>query len=701
MLLPPQKTPPPTHTTRCNIIWYIFFITLLIFCYHNSFQASWHFDDVANIILNTPLHLKELRATSLKQTFFAYPDSPDKLFRPISNLSIGINWFLGQNRVFGYHLVNFIIHVLTSLFLYQTCLLLLSTPRIGNNYQKSKFFIAALAATFWAINPIQTQAITYIVQRMAAMATLFTIIGIWCYLKARCRQLVNKRAYLYFLGTCLSFLLAIGSKENAVVFPASILLVELLFFQQTVRINKQTVLLSVAGFILILIFTLILVGPDFFQQIISSYDNRDFTLSQRVLTEARIVVYYLSLLLYPSPLRLSLTHDVQLSASLFSPPTTLSAILILMALTILPFFYHKKFPFLSFAILFFLLNHIIESTFIPLELFFEHRNYLPSLFLFLPLAVVISITVEKYQRKNKLLSMVIVSSVTLLIILLCMGTIARNAVWQTEKSLWTDSLTKAPNTARSYNNLAHVYLFQDKNYKKAFELSFASLDKYTPTPWKSRVRAHNIMALSMNAIGNYKQALIFYDKALSFAEKEHIIKSETLFLKTKTQWLFGQKEAALQAMANLVEGAPHNAIFLQRYGEMLITADKTTDGLIILKNALAKSSLHNWEYKRTLLDLSLTYSKLDSSTKSHFFLAFAQRLGVPPTPAAFCQLEISLHAEQTDQIIQAWKALLSQHTWPELIAILEETSPKRPTLPLDYPRLRQYAIDWLATRKKI
>lgn len=699
MSSPVQRTEYNPCGNKHNIVLYTLLILLLLICYHNSFQASWHFDDIANIVLNAPLHIDNLSTTSLKQTFFAYPDQPDKLFRPVSNLTFGINWYVGGERVFGYHLVNFIIHVLTALFLYHTCLLLLNSPGFSNRYRKNKFIIAGLATLLWAVNPVQTQAITYIVQRMALLATLFSIIGIWCYLKARCLQPVSKKSLFYYLGTCVSFLLAIGSKENAVVFPASLVLIELFFFQQTIRFNKQNIFLLITGLALILIFTLLLVGPDFFPGLVNSYESRDFTLWQRVLTEARIVIFYISLLLYPSPLRLSITHDVEISTSLFSPVTTLPAVLSLVLLTTLAFVYHKRYPLLSFAILFFLLNHIVESTVIPLELLFEHRNYLPSLFLFLPLAAGICIMLERYKKKSRMVYVSIISGVILFIVLLSLGTINRNNVWLTERSLWTDSLTKAPESARSYINLAHGYLFQDKNYKKAFELNYLSLDKQSPTPWKDRLRAYNSMAIIMTRVGNYEQALLFYDKALNFAKKDSTLKSEVLFQRVKTQWLYGQTDPALNGMAKLIDTWPNKGNFLQLYGEMLVTAGRTTEGLVILKKALANSSVQSLEYKLTLLDLSLVYGKLDSPQKSNFFLAFARKLDAPLIPSALCQLENSLRAEQTASADHAWEILLSQLSWPSLIAILEETYPERPTLPLNYSLLQQYATDWLAARK--
>ena len=693
----------PDSRHRTGSFLYLFIFTILLLCYGNSFQAGWHFDDFINILGNQPLHIKDLSPASLKQTFFAYPEYPGKLLRPVSNLSFALNGFVGKSNVFGYHLVNFLIHFFATILLYQSCVLLLSSPRFGSSrYQNSKYQIAAIAALFWALNPIQTQAIIYIVQRMAALAALFYIMGIWCYLKARLTIGSRKRAMAWYAAMLFSFFLAICSKENAVIFPASIVLIELIFFQQEIRCTRKNILILTGGCTLILGSILFLVGPGFFNNIVQSYADRDFTLQQRVLTEARIVVDYLGMLFYPSPARLSLTHDVQLSTSLFSPPTTLAAVLFLVTLTILPFFYFKRYPLLSFAVLFFLLNHIVESTILNLELVFEHRNYLPSLFLFLPIATGIARLQKRFQEKRPLAGFTINFAVIIILVMLGIGTIERNKAWHTEKSLWTDSLEKAPLTARSYINLAHGYLFDDKNYQKAFELNYLSLDKYAPNPWKARLPAYNNMATIMVRINNFEQAMIFYNKALS-ASAEHPdspSRSEVIFDKGRLQWITGQDDMALQTLAQLTDAWPYNGTYQQFYGDLLMAADRTDEAIPFLQQTLKFSKMSSPEYQMAILDLSLLYARVGIPQKAKFYGRLAQQIQVPLVPAALCLLENSILLEQPEKAEYAMKKLLSQLTWPAFMAALTTRTPDSPTLPLNYPMLRQYALNWITEQQQ-
>jgi len=675
---------------------------MLLICYHNSFLASFHFDDIANIILNTPLHLEHLTLSSIKQTFFAYPEATGKLLRPVSNFTIALNWFFGRDNVLGYHLVNFSIHVCTTLFLFHTCILILNTPVFANRYRQNALPIAALAALLWAVNPLQTQAVVYIVQRMASLTTLFYLAAIWSYLKARLLPVSTGRRMIYYFCTCLAFLLAIGSKENAILFPFSLLLIEIIFFQKNIRCDKKTLLYAFSALSVIGIFTLLLASPGFFSHLLASYDNRNFSPWQRLLTESRIVLFYLSLIFYPSPLRLSITHDIQLSTSLFAPITTIFSVLTLLLFTVLPLIYRRKYPLLSFAILFFLLNHIVESSIIPLELLFEHRNYLPSLFLFLPPAAASYALLERCKDTSRPIYLTTVSGFIAIIILFMLGTIARNSVWQTERSLWADSLQKAPRTVRSYVNLAHVYLFQDKNYKKAFELNFLSLDKYSPTPWKDRLRAYNNLGYIMTRVGNYPEALTFYDKALA-ASKAHpgnSMDQHVLFGKIQAQQLSGKIDTAIQSATKLVQDNPGTGSYLQLLGDLLIRTGDNDRALTVLHMALVYSSSQSFEYQMALLDLSLIYGRLGSPLKANFFTTIAGRLGTPAIPTYLCILENNVRAHHDKKADQALRILLSQLTWPHLVGIIEKRIPDRPILPLTEKILEQYMSDWLTDQQK-
>ena len=324
----------------------ILILFTVVLAYTNSLFCSWHLDDVINILNNTPLHLRELNLKTITGTFFAYPENTGIFYRPISCLTFGLNWFFNEDNVFGYHLVNLAVHLISTLFLYKTIISLLDLPVFGKKYQTSRFFIAVVATLLWALNPVNTQAVTYIVQRMTSMAGMFYIIGIWAFIQGRKYQNeTGKIQFIYYLASCVAFLCAIGSKEHAVTFPIILLIIEFLFFQRySDSLYRNSIYLLLCIAVIICTGIVLLGSPDRLISVFSSYENRSFSLLERVLTESRIMLWYLSILFYPSPSRLSIEHYTELSTSLFSPASTFFSITGLTILIALGFIQRRKKP---------------------------------------------------------------------------------------------------------------------------------------------------------------------------------------------------------------------------------------------------------------------------------------------------------------------------------------------------------------------
>lgn len=165
----------------------LFFLAAVFCSYFNTFNAGWHLDDEPNILNNSKLHLSSLTLEQINNALRAHPVTPDSksFYRPLPCLTFALNWYLAQDNVLGYHIVNLAIHILTAWFLFLTLQLLLHI-HYKKQYPPQFFTCAALlAALLWALAPIQTQAVTYIVQRMASMAAMFSIIAIYAYLRGR------------------------------------------------------------------------------------------------------------------------------------------------------------------------------------------------------------------------------------------------------------------------------------------------------------------------------------------------------------------------------------------------------------------------------------------------------------------------------------------------------------------------------------
>jgi tetratricopeptide (TPR) repeat protein len=449
-----------THLTPCrkNVFAIVTIFMIVLAVYSNTFHASWHFDDEINILKNEPLHLREISWQSVKKTFFASYNNGGEIYRPIACLSFALNYYFGKDSVFGYHVVNISIHFLASVFLFLFLHHTLNVPLLKARYGPNSYFIALLATVLWAINPVQIQAVTYIVQRMASMAGMFYIMSMYFYLKGRTsaqRVLQLAHFFLCFVAGILAF----GSKENAAMLPISIFLFDLFIIQGLTKksIRKNSVIFLTLVLIPVIL-ALILKGPSIFatKHLFSGYEPRGFTLLERLLTEPRIILFYITLLLYPMPDRLCITHDISISHNLINPPTTIISILLILLILGLAIIKSKKWPFISYCIIFYFLNHIIESTIFPLELIFEHRNYIPSMLFFAPIAILLLRAIQHLSSKR---SMQLITSLFIILVLVGHGHSAfmRNFIWKTEESLWLDAVDKSPDHPRAHHNLGRYY----------------------------------------------------------------------------------------------------------------------------------------------------------------------------------------------------------------------------------------------------
>jgi hypothetical protein len=471
--------PPETSLTGCrkNLFAFAALLLMVLITYSNTFHASWHFDDENNILKNKPLHLTELNIQNIKKTFFADWNGSGKLYRPVACLSFALNYYFGKTNVFGYHLVNLLIHLLTSFFLYLFIQNTLNLPSIKAKYGPNSYFIALLATLLFAINPIQTQAVTYIVQRMTSMAGMFYIMAIYLYLKGRTSARYSIRAACYILCFA-SGVLAVGSKENAAMLPITILLFDLFLIQGVSKKNvKRCFFLFLFTMLICLCLALLLKGPSIFnvQDLPSRYLNRGFSLGERLLTEPRVILFYISLLLYPMPNRLCLEHDITISTGLITPVSTIISIMAIVLMFCLACAWARKRPLISFCVLFFLMNHLIEASVFPLELIFEHRNYLPSMLFFVPIAILLSKGIDFFSNR-RCFQALLISFVVLVLIGWGHSTYVRNMIWENDGTLFFDCVQKYPDLARPHHNLG-VYYGKLNMYQNAIDEYLISLTK--------------------------------------------------------------------------------------------------------------------------------------------------------------------------------------------------------------------------------
>lgn len=539
------------------LIMVLIISTLL--AYANTFESPFVFDDFNVIVKNNPhLHIKELSVDAFKTLI----TKADGRKRPLSIITLALNYYYGGKNTFGYHVVNIKIHILTGIFLF---FLLITIQRQAMKADEkalpekplplSEFMpagIAFLAALIWLLHPLQTNAVTYIVQRMTSLSAMFSILSLLLYIKGR----IFMRAGRSGLAACLlagCFLTGVGallSKENGAMLPVCILLYEWYFFQNLRPIPPKHLL---AGGLLVAVVmgvaTYFFLGSSPLDRILAGYDQWNFTLPQRVLTEYRVIAFYFSLMAFPHPSRLMVDYDYPISQSFIDPPTTLISACLVLMLVIVAVYSAKKHRLFSFCLLWFLINLVIESSIIGIEIIYEHRLYLPSMMIFF-----ISVYLACHHIRRKW-----AAAAGILVVALVLGTwtYQRNQVWASDIKFWQDCAHKSPKDARPIQNLAYA-LAQKGRHEQAVRYYRQSLilDNHPVTYFNIGVSLTK-MKRHIEAVVAYQQAIdLKYNTSVAYAKLAH------------EQVMIGELEDALKNYQQSVNLNPKNRKAKQEFRKL-------------------------------------------------------------------------------------------------------------------------------------
>ena len=344
-------------------------------------------------------------------------------------------------------------------------------------------FTALSATVLWALNPLLTNGVTYIVQRMTSLNALFCLASLVCFLVGL--RTTNR---LWYIGSTVAFLLALSVKEIALLLP----LVGWLYLWTTAPTGSRSRRWlggALAAAVVLSQVALLWIYTDH-----SSWQIRPFTLSERLLTQGRVVCYYQSLFLAPLPSRMNLDYDFLLSTSLLSPPTTFPALLFHVLLICVAVGLNRTRPLFSFGVLSFYLLQLLESTVLPLEIIFEHRAYLPSLFLALAVTDLLTWLFQSLKFRH--------TTELVLALSIVIGTwwgmlnYQRNSTWKDPVTLWEDIVAKAPRNDRALYNLGNAYK-NTHRYQEALKA------------YKEALRINPLYAFAYNNIG-----LIYFELGL-------------------------------------------------------------------------------------------------------------------------------------------------------------------------------------------
>ena len=437
-------------------------LALAAISYAPGLNGVFVFDSIERVIRNDALQITSLDAEQLLGA--AYAGQADYPQRGLAYLSLALNYYFADQQFapWVFKLTNLIIHLLNGLLVLVLAGLVLQRWRQveqSDQGQRSATggatpcpvaLLAVLAMGLWLLHPMQLTSVLYVVQRMASLAGTWVLIGAIAFMLARARLEAGRRHALLLIYASVVLCTGLGflCKQSALLLPAYVAVLEFFLFQRSQLPAAQkrgllvffavTLVLPLAGVLLILLFS-----PEV---ILAGFEGRDFSMLQRLMTQARVLFFYLGLLMIPTAGRFGLYHDDFLvSAGPLEPLTTLLALLAWgLVLFLLVLGARRRAPW-AFAAAWFLAGHAMESTILPLEQVHEHRNYAPAVGIWIAVAHYAGRVWDHAVRVRALLA----AAACVLLLSLALITHGRAQAWSHPATLMASLAMNHPASYRS------------------------------------------------------------------------------------------------------------------------------------------------------------------------------------------------------------------------------------------------------------
>ena len=507
--------------------------------YSNTFGAAFHFDDMRNIV-NNPL-IRDFRYFVDLSEAGKLPGYQDFKMRYVGFLTFALNHGIHGLHVGGYHVFNLAVHLINAMLVYFLVLQVFSTPvmRAPGGGSSSALarddsgerWVAFLSALLFVSHPIQTQAVTYIVQRFASLAAAFYLLSILAYCRWRISS-IERRGPSFPTGYAVSLLcavLAMKTKEIAVTLPVMLGLYEITF----IRRNTGRAAIYLIPFVLSMLLvpmgavTLDLKEGLLFNDLMAkSKVLTDMSRTDYVLTQFTVVATYLRLLILPVGQNFDYDHPVYRS---LADHEVVISILIISAVIATGMWLmrasregDKTLRLTAFGIFWLFIALIPESGLIPIvDLIYEHRVYLPSVGFFMAAATTCTVLTEKIRSRSPAAGKGASIVLAFIVLILVAGTFHRNRVWQSEVTLWEDVVRKSPNKERPRNTLGAVYLDTGQLERAYVELTKAV--EINPVSWAAHVNLGTLHARRARSVyeetGSAPEALMVMQQAVKCYEK--------------------------------------------------------------------------------------------------------------------------------------------------------------------------------------
>jgi tetratricopeptide (TPR) repeat protein len=438
-----------------------------ILIYSNTLTATFQFDDKINIVDNP----------FIRNLGNLWPPTGRRWF---GLLTFALNYACGGLNPVGYHIVNITIHLLAALSVYLFVRLTFKTPCFS--VQKDSLitgeWLALASALLFVAHPIQTQAVTYVVQRFASLAALLFMLSINSYILARLNS--NNRCPTAIpgeFGTCLTrvalyaaalffALLSMLTKENAYTLPVIICLYDVMFISRPTGLLKliRRRWLSLAAVAGVATVAVLFVQQNY--NLLAMLERvkatNEISRHDYLVTQFRVIVTYLRLMLFPTGQ--TVDHHYRIYGSAVAPEIIASLALLTLLLGSALYACRASRDgepctrLAAFGIFWFFITLSVESGLIPIiDVMFEHRMYLPGIGVILTVSALILHLLEKLPLDRSSMRISAAGVLAVVVIALSATTYVRNRVWKNELTLWSDVIVKNPDNPRGYNMVGNYY----------------------------------------------------------------------------------------------------------------------------------------------------------------------------------------------------------------------------------------------------
>jgi len=623
---------------KLTFLWFAGLAFLGLLIYSNILQAPFFFDDYSSIVDNETIK-------NLKASFADFSNN-----KYLTHITFAINYAFAGLRPFSYHLVNNIIHVINAVLVYYLVVFTFRTPQMLNS-KLSPQFIAISSAFIFISHPVQTQAVTYIVQRSTSMATMFYLLSLVTYSKWRLiidqkptdkgrRSGFNYSNIMVYCISVVSAALAMKTKEIAFTLPIIAVLYEFSFFSklsgsatglglaagvsQNSNMRRFIYLFPILLTLLIIPLSMVSISASpvssmsseaVMQEVANlTRETADLTRTDYFFTQLRVITTYLRLLVFPVNQNFDYRYTVY--HSFFDLPVLLSffVILSIVGLSFYLFYLSRsaiyKAPsgrphlklmllrFASFGMLWFFIALLVESSIIPIrDVIVEHRVYLPSVGFFIATTALADYFIKRSAIKRALIIFIVLA--------LSLGAYSRNLLWKDPQKMWEDVVSKAPNNVRAYTELGAVfrdegrYAEANAQFERALEIN-----KIYPLTY------YNLGDIQYK-LGDYDEALKYFQKTLTCAPLLPQLYTDTLNSMGMTYSEMGDAVKAVSAFKEAIRRYPAVISSYNNLGRQYIKMGEADRAIEILEKATKIRETPHLYY-----NLSQAYALKGDSEKS-------------------------------------------------------------------------------------